>query len=97
MMSSISAMRPSMKPWRSRAAVYSAFSEMSPCSRAAAIDLMIAGRSTLLRVFSSSARLFSPPAVIGTFSMITIVPNQSNGVNAQRPTAVARRGAIRGP
>jgi len=52
MMSSTSAMRPSMKLWRSRAAVYSAFSEMSPCSRAAAIALMIAGRSTLFSCFS---------------------------------------------
>jgi hypothetical protein len=34
MMSSSSAMRPSMKLWRSRAAWYSAFSDRSPCSRA---------------------------------------------------------------
>ena len=63
---------------------------------AAAIALMIAGRSTLFRFFNSSSRLLSPSDVIGTFSMITIVPNQSNGVNALGPTTVALAGAIRG-
>ena len=78
-----------MKPCFSRADVYSAFSERSPCSRAAAIALMIAGRSTLFKFFNSSSRLFSPSAVIGTFSMAAIVPNQSSGVNAQPRTMVA--------
>src|SRR5476649_449802 len=68
-MLSISMMRPSMKPCFSRADVYSAFSDRSPCSRAVAIALMIAGRSMLFRCFSSSSRFLSPSAVVGIFSM----------------------------
>src|SRR5258708_16086320 len=86
MMSSISAIRPSMKPWRSRAEVYSAFSERSPCSRAAAIALMIAGRSTLFSCFSSSVRLFSPSAVVGTLSIA-----QSSSMNRAASTPNAPR------
>ena len=44
--SSSSAIRPSIKDWRSRAAWYSAFSDRSPCARASAIARMI-GRALL--------------------------------------------------
>src|SRR5580704_8021822 len=89
MMSSISAIRPSMKLWRSRAAAYSAFSERSPCSRAAAIALMIAGRSTLFSCFSSSVRLFSPSAVVGTLSIA-----QSSLMNRAPSTPNAPRNRV---
>jgi hypothetical protein len=36
-----------MKPWRSRAASYSAFSVMSPWARASAIAVITLGRSTV--------------------------------------------------
>jgi hypothetical protein len=90
MMFSISAIRPSIKPWRSRAEVYSAFSDRSPCSRAAAIALMIAGRSTLFSCFNSSSRPFSPSAVIGTLS---IVQSSLNIGAASTPNAPPRCGA----
>jgi hypothetical protein len=54
-------MRPSMKPWRSFAAAYSAFSDRSPCARASAMAVMIAGRCTVFS-FCSSARSSSAPA-----------------------------------
>src|SRR5579883_3062244 len=63
--SSNSAMRPSMKPCRSRAAWYSAFSDRSPCVRASAMARMIAGRSTDLSWRSSSSSRCNPGAVIG--------------------------------
>jgi hypothetical protein len=45
---STSWMRPSMKPWRSLAASYSAFSLRSPWARASAMALMTQGRCTVL-------------------------------------------------
>src|SRR6201996_1100875 len=66
-LSSSSITRPSMKPWRSRAAWYSAFSAMSPCSRASAIARMMAGRSMVLSLFNSSCRWPKPPEVMGIF------------------------------
>ena len=44
---SISWMRPSIKPWRSLAASYSAFSLRSPWARASEMELMTQGRSTV--------------------------------------------------
>ena len=70
-LSSSSATRPSMKPCRSRAAWYSAFSERSPCSRAAAIALMTAGRSTVFRRFSSAVSRTWPSGVIGILFVIS--------------------------
>src|SRR5579872_138212 len=67
--SSSSRTRPSMKPWRSFAAWYSAFSERSPCARASAIALMISWRSTFLRWFTSSSSDLNPAAVMGIRSM----------------------------
>src|SRR6185312_1220336 len=66
-LSSSSITRPSMKPWRSRAAWYSAFSAMSPCSRASAIARMIAGRSVVLSLFNSSCKRSKPLEVMGIF------------------------------
>ena len=54
---SISWMRPSMKPWRSLAASYSAFSLRSPWARASAMALMTQGRSTVLRSLQLFAEL----------------------------------------
>jgi hypothetical protein len=47
MMDSSSAMRPSMKDWRSRAAWYSAFSDRSPCARASAMARITPGAPRL--------------------------------------------------
>ena len=60
MISSSSAMRPSMKDWRSRAAWYSAFSDRSPCARASAMARMMAGRSSDLSARSSSSNRCRP-------------------------------------
>src|SRR2546422_10376896 len=62
---SSSAIRPSTKLCRSRAAWYSAFSARSPCARASAIALVMAWRSTRLRRSSSSLSFSYPVRVIG--------------------------------
>src|SRR5882672_11137076 len=66
---SMSPMRASMNPWRSRAESYSAFSDRSPCERASAIAWVTAGRSTLLSRCSSSRSCSAPRRVIGVFGM----------------------------
>jgi hypothetical protein len=55
---SISWIRPSMKPWRSLAASYSAFSLRSPCARASAIALMTAGSVDGLEAMQLGLELF---------------------------------------
>src|SRR3989454_163454 len=62
---SSSAIRPSTKLCRSRAAWYSAFSERSPWARASAIALVMAWRSTRFKRSSSSFSFSYPPRVIG--------------------------------
>ncbi len=57
-LSSISAIRPSIQPWRSLAAWYSAFSDRSPCDRASEIAAITAGRSIVFKRFSSSSRVW---------------------------------------
>src|SRR3989441_1055397 len=64
-LASSAAIRPSMKPSFSRAAWYSAFSDRSPCARASAIALEVAGRSTRLSRSSSSLSFSWPARVIG--------------------------------
>src|SRR6267142_1104490 len=66
---SMSPMRASIKPWRSRAASYSAFSDRSPCERASAIAWVTAGRSTPRSRCSSSRSCPAPFRVIGVFGM----------------------------
>src|SRR5512132_3643991 len=70
MMSSSSASRPSMKLWRSRAAWYSAFSAISPCSRASASARITAGRSSVRSRLSSSSRRAKPSWVMGIFCIL---------------------------
>ena len=65
MVSSSSFMRPSMKPWRSLAAWYSAFSERSPCARASSMSRTFCGRSTDLIFLSSSFKRVTPLKVMG--------------------------------
>src|SRR5437764_3779771 len=78
---SSSRMRPSMKPWRSLAASYSAFSDRSPCARASAIAWITPGRST---VFSrcSSVLSFSAPRVVMGMVAIRILRNQNENRRA---------------
>src|SRR5215218_4614687 len=57
-----------MRPWRSLAAWYSAFSERSPWSRAVPMSLTTCGISTSLSLRSSSRSLACPSGVIGTLS-----------------------------
>src|SRR5690606_30878830 len=58
-------MRDSMKPCRSLAASYSAFSLKSPWARASAMASMTRGRSTLRRRSNSALRASYPFFVIG--------------------------------
>ena len=62
---SISWIRPSIKPWRSLAASYSAFSLKSPWARASAIALITEGRSMVLSLCNSSLSFSAPRLVIG--------------------------------
>src|SRR3954469_26013907 len=64
---SISEMRPSMKPARSRAAWYSAFSDKSPWARASPMACELAGRSTVLSRCNSLRRRSAPRRVMGVF------------------------------
>ena len=73
-MSSISAIRPSIKLCFSLAAWYSAFSERSPFDLASAIAFIISGLSTVLSVFNSSMSLFCPFSVIGILSIFKFTP-----------------------
>src|ERR1700741_3106483 len=68
-LASSSLMRPSVKDCFSRAAWYSAFSERSPCARASAMALVMAGRSMRLRRSGSSFRFSYPAGVMGVRGM----------------------------
>ena len=56
-----------MKPARSRAAWYSAFSERSPWARASPMACELAGRSTVFRRCSSLRSRSAPRRVMGVF------------------------------
>src|SRR5574340_1496558 len=73
-LASSSAMRPSMKPWRSLAASYSAFSDRSPCARASAIAVITDGRSTALRR-CSSWRSNSAPTRVNGILLMPVLPH----------------------
>ena len=68
--SSRRAIRPSLWDWASLAALYSAFSDRSPCALASSMARTMRMRSTSLRCFSSSLRLVRPFRVIGYLSGI---------------------------
>ncbi len=57
---SISGMRPSMKPWLSLAASYSAFSDRSPCARASAIEVITEGPVNGLEAVQFGLELLRP-------------------------------------
>ena len=86
-LASSSMMRPSMKPWRSRAASYSAFSVMSPCARASAIAVITAGRSTVFSL-CSSARSSSAP--------LSGDRDLAHGAGSRGATGCRRRASPRG-
>ena len=71
-LSSSSATRASIQPCCSLAEWYSAFSDRSPWARASSMALMIRGRSTDFRCFTSSIIAAWPAAVIGTFSIAVL-------------------------
>src|SRR5690606_19992821 len=81
---SSSAMRPSMKPWRSRAASYSAFSERSPWARASAIAWITAGRSIAFSRCSSSLSKPAPRTVSGMVATLCLLAKNEN------PGSIAR-------
>ena len=84
MMSSSSTMRPSMKPCvLARGGVFGVLREIAVLAR---LGDRPDDRRALhaLQMLQLVLEALEPSAVIGTFSMAAIVPNQSSGVNAQR-------------
>src|SRR5438552_3050100 len=94
---SSSAIRPSTKLCRSRAAWYSAFSERSPWARASAIALVIAWRSTRFKRSSSSFSFSYPPRVIGVrWTAIELPYHAPSQPRREEAAALRRLGELRG-
>src|SRR5215467_1410083 len=102
---SISTMRDSMKPCRSFAASYSAFSLKSPCDLASAIASMTWGRSTLRSRSNSALSASYPFLVIGVgiiplrFAVILLERTDrqfllENGFNPHHGSTCAPHGRI---
>src|SRR6185436_19598244 len=70
---SMSRVRPSMNPWRSLAAWYSAFSLRSPCARASSMSRTFLGRSTSRSRFSSSRSVCTPRGVMGNLAILVLL------------------------
>src|SRR3954469_22235457 len=72
-MDSMSRDLPSMNPWRSLAAWYSAFSLRSPWARASSMSWTFLGRSTSRSRLSSSRSACCPRGVIGNLAILVLL------------------------
>src|SRR4029079_5344909 len=92
---SMSRLRPSMNPWRSFAAWYSAFSLRSPWARASSMSRTFFGRSTSRSRLSSSRSVWTPRGVIGNLAILILLQRADGGLARAQVRDGADGGACR--